>query len=251
MALTEPRVVAPAVANDPPPRGFRPASRRRARVAGGAALVAVAIGGNLLVYSSLDDRESVLQVVRDVPAGAQVAVEDVRPIEVDADDTLRSVRADRLSTVVGQFARVRLVSGSLVVAEALQSTPLVSPGAAVVAVQVPEGALPIGLRERSQVQLVVPASGDGSTASAPTIVSGRVVGLPTAPTTVTGTRSLSVEVSEESAATVVASDDVRVVLIHPGTDAAYADDALNTETGTAETGTAETGTTGTGTEEGP
>jgi hypothetical protein len=243
VALTEPRVAAPAVATEKPPRGFRPASRRRARVAGGAALVAVAIGGNLLVYSSLSDREAVLQVVRDVPAGAQVTVDDVRPIEVDADDSLRSVGADRLSTIVGQFAKVRLVSGSLVVDEALQSTPLVSAGAAVVAIQVPEGALPSGLRERSQVQLVVPGESDGSTASVPTIVSGRVVGVPMAPSTATGMRSLSVEVSEQSAATIAASDDVRVVLIQPGTDAAYADDATTADTGPTDTGTADTSNT--------
>ena len=240
MALTEPRVATTATANDPPPRGFRPASRRRARVAGGAALVAVAIGGNVLVYSSLSDRESVLQVIRDVPAGAQLTADDVRPIEVDADDSLRSVHADRLSTIVGQFAKVRLVSGSLVVVEALQIAPLVSTGAAVVAIQVPEGALPSGLRERSQVQLIVPATGDGSTAPEPTIVIGRVVGLPTALSTATGTRSLSVEVSEQSAATVAASDDVRVVLIQPGTDIAYADDATTPDTST--TNTLDTGT---------
>ena len=204
MALTEPRVATPTIATDPPRRGFRPASRRRARVAAGAALVAVAIGGNVLVYSSLDDRESVLQVVRDVPAGQQVTPEDVRAIQVDADDTLRSIGADRVSTIVGQFAKVRLVSGSLVVAEALQSTPLITAGAAVVAIQVPEGALPVGLRERSQVQLVVPANRDDATATGPTIVSGHVVGLPTAPATATGTLSLSVEVPEQLAATVVA-----------------------------------------------
>ena len=200
-------------------------------MAAGAALVAVAIGGNVLVYSSLDDRESVLQVVRDVPAGEQVVPEDVRAIQVDADDTLRSVGADRVSTIVGQFAKVRLVSGSLVVADALQSRPLISAGAAVVAIQVPEGALPVGLRERSQVQLVVPDNGDDPAATEPTVVNGRVVGLPTAPTTATGTLSLSVEVPEQLAATVVASDDVRVVLVQPGTDDAYADTTGTTDTG--------------------
>ena len=223
MALTEPRVATPGLATDSPPRGFRPASRRRARVAGGVALIAVAIGGNVLVYSSLDDREPVLQVVRDVPAGDQLTGDDVRPIDVDADDTLHAIPADRLSTIVGQYAKVRLVAGSLVVTESLQGTPLVSSGAAVVAIQVPDGALPIGLRERSPVELVVPVAGDGSTAAPPTIVSGRVVGLPTAPTTATGTLSLSVEVPAHLAATVVASDDVRVVLVQPGTDEAYAD----------------------------
>jgi hypothetical protein len=225
VALTEPRTTTPVRAADPPPRGFRPTSRRRARVAGGAALVAAAIGGNVLVYTSLDDRRPVLQTVRDVPAGEQLTIADVRSIDVDADDTLRAVGADRLSAVVGQYAKVRLVSGSLVVAEALQRGPLVSRGTAVVAVQVPDGALPIGLRERSQVQLVVPSAGDGTTVGVPTIVKGRVVGLPTAPTTATGTLSLSVEVAEQLAATVAASDDVRVVLVAPGTDDAYPDNS--------------------------
>jgi hypothetical protein len=225
VALTEPRVATPARPAERQPRGFRPASRRRARVAGGAALVAAAIGGNVLVYTSLDDRRPVLQAVRDVPAGEQLTIDDVRSIDVDADDTLRAVSADRLSAVVGQYAKVRLVSGSLVVVEALQPMPLVSRGTAVVAVQVPDGALPIGLRERSRVQLVVPSAGDGTTAGVPTIVDGRVVGLPTAPATATGTLSVSVEVPEQLAATVVASDDVRVVLIAPGTDDAYPDNS--------------------------
>jgi hypothetical protein len=186
------------------------------------ALVAAAIGGNLVVYSSLDDRETVLQVVRDVPAGEQLTVDDVRPIDVAADDTLRTVPDDQLSTIVGQYAKVRLVSGSLVVAEALQSTSLVSPGSAIVAIQVPEGALPIGLRERSQVELVVPVDGDGSSGAAPAVVSGRVVGLPSAPLTATGTLSLSVEVAQQVAAGVAASDDVRVVLVEPGVDEAFA-----------------------------
>lgn len=225
MALTEPRVATPTVADESPPHGFRPGSRRRARIAGGAALVAVAIGGNVLVYSSLDDRESVLQVVHDVPAGDQMTGDDVRPIDVDADDTIRTVRTDQLSTVIGQYAKVRLVAGSLVVAEALQSTPLVTPGTAIVAIQVPEGALPIGLRERSRVELVVPGASDAAGVAAPTVVSGRVVGLPSAPVTATGTLSLSVEVAEPVAPSVVASDDVRVVLVESGTDDAYATDA--------------------------
>ena len=160
--------------------------------------------------------------VRDVPAGAQLTEGDVRPIDVGADDTLRTVRSDELSTIIGQYTKVRLVSGSLVVTEALQSTPLVSPGSAIVAIQVPEGALPIGLRERSQVELVVPAATDGSSAAVPTVVRGRVVGLPSAPLTATGTVSVSVEVAEQVAAGVAASDDVRVVLVQPGIDDAFA-----------------------------
>ena len=67
-------------------------------------------------------------------------------------------------------------------------------------------------------------------------MSGRVVGLPTAPATATGTLSLSVEVPEQLAPTVVASDDVRVVLVQPGIDAAYADNVDNVDADTGAEG---------------
>lgn len=216
MAMTDPDL---RIDGERPIRGFRPSARRRSRMAIGAALAAVAIGGNVIVYSNLDQRTEVLQVVRDVPAGAQLVAADLRPVQVGADASVRIVSADQVGSVVGQHAKVRLVAGSLVVTESLQPAPLVSPGAAVVAVQVPEGALPLGLRERSQVQLVL-APGRTGDVDTIVVVPGRVVGLPVGSSAVTGRVSLSVEVDEPVAATVAASDDVRVVLMEPGTDAA-------------------------------
>lgn len=195
-------------------RGFRPSSRRRSRIVAGVALAALAVGGNLIVYSGLDRREPVLQVVRDVPAGQQLTADDLRQVDVAVDASVRTIGAEQLGTVVGSYARVRLVSGSLVVAEALQAEPLISEGAAVVAVQVPDGALPIGLRERSRVRLVIPPS-RGDDGSDVTIVEGRVVGLPSAPQSVSGRLSVSIEVASSDASVVVAGDDVRVVLIEP------------------------------------
>jgi hypothetical protein len=203
------------------PRGFRPSSRRRSRIAAGVTLAAVAVGANLVVYSGLDRREPVLQAVRDIPAGEQLTSDHLREVEVAADDSVRTLPADQIGAVVGSYARVRLVAGSLVVAEALQADPLVSPGAAIVAIQVAEGALPIGLRERSRIRLVLTPP-RAVEAPAPRVVEGRVVGLPSAPQSVTGRLSLSVEVAEHLAADVVANDDVRVVLADPGHDQAGA-----------------------------
>jgi hypothetical protein len=200
-------------------RGFRPAARRRSRITIGAALVAVAVGGNLLVYSNLDQRTEVLQLVRDVPAGSSIEAGDLRAVAVGADASVRTVEAGQLDAVVGRYAKVRLVAGSLLVTEALQADPLVSPGSAIVAVQIPEGALPAGLRERSQVQLVLPPARSDDAGSL-VIVTGRVVGLPTSPSSVTGRASLTVEVEESLAAVVAAHDDVRVVLLEPGDDLA-------------------------------
>jgi hypothetical protein len=158
-------------------------------------------------------------VVRDVPAGSVLGAGDFRPVAVGADPSVRTVEAGELSAVIGRYTKVRLVAGSLLVAEALQAEPLVAPGSAIVAVQIPEGALPAGLRERSQVQLVLPPARSDDAGSL-VVVAGRVVGLPTSPSSVTGRASLSVEVDQADAATVAAGDDVRVVLLEPGADAA-------------------------------
>lgn len=191
-------------------RGFRPSNRRRTRIAGGIALAAVAVGGNVLVYSSLDDRVAVLQVTHDVPAGQQITAADVRSVEVDVDPSVRAIGTDEIVAVVGRYAKVRIVAGSLIVDEALQDGPLVSSGASVVAVQVSEGGIPLGLREQSHVQLVV-GDADGSVL----VVGGTVIGLPAEAGAVTGTQSLSVEVPAAEAAQVAVADDVRVVLLPP------------------------------------
>jgi len=202
-----------------PPRAFRAASRRRNRIAAGAALASIAIGGNLLIYTSLDSARPVIQVVRDVPAGEQITVDMLRTVDVDADSTVNLIDGAQLGSLVGTYARVRLVSGSLVTFEALQTTPLVAAGASVVAVQVADGALPIGVRERVPVLLVIPPD---RTSDTDVIVSipGRVVGLPTATTSALGLQSLSVEVASGDAATVAAADDVRVALLEPTADGA-------------------------------
>ena len=208
---------------DSPPGapGFRPASRRRGRVAAGVALAAIAIGGNLWVYSNLDSAEPVVQAVRDIPAGEQISTDMLRTVDVDADSTVNLIAADRVESLVGTYAKVRLVAGSLVTAEAFQATPLITSGASVVAIQVAEGALPIGLRERVPVLLVVPA--DRSSAEVSIVsIAGRVVGLPSDTSSALGLQSLSVEVAAADAAAVAAADDVRVVLVEPSEDPATA-----------------------------
>ncbi|HSM66335.1 MAG TPA: SAF domain-containing protein [Ilumatobacteraceae bacterium] len=195
-------------------RGFQPTGRRRKRIAAGVLLAAIAVGGNVAIYTGLDDRTPVVQVTRDVPAGERLSPDMLRTVAVDADPTVNVIPGDRIDSLVGTYAKVRLVSGSLVTAEALQSTPLVAAGNSVVAIRVPEGTLPIGIRERAPVQLVVP--GDGP----PTTVPGRVVGLPAATGAALGVESLSVEVAADDAATVASADDVRVVLVVPSPDPA-------------------------------
>ena len=175
----------------------------------------VAVGVVLLVFSTADRRVAVLQVVRDLPAGAQLSAADVRSIELSVDPSLAVVRAADIATVIGQYTKVRIVTGGLLASGLLQAGALVAPGSAVVAVTIPSGELPAGLRERSQVQIVMPVTGDDVL---PPPVVGRVVGLPDAPDSVTGQLSVSFEVSAADAVAVATATRVRVVLLDPGVD---------------------------------
>ena len=219
MAMTERRATTMASdsATSAEPRGFRPGSRRRARIAVGAALAAVAIGGNVLVYSTLDDKTEVLQVVRNVRAGEVVTSGDLRVVEVDLDPTVPVVEADQIGLVVDHYARVYITSGSLMVPQLVQPNPLVTAGAGVVAVEIRPSRVPSGLRERSQVMIVVvPENGDEELF----VTTGRVVDTGSVADTVSGLRGLSVEVTEADAPLVAAGNDVRLVVLDPGSDVA-------------------------------
>lgn len=213
------RLDAPNGANERPPdvRGFRPGSRRRARIAGGAALAAVAIGGNVLAYSSLDDRTEVLQVVTDIRAGETVTADHLRIVAVDVDPTVPLVPASDLALVSDQHARVHIAAGTLLSPVLVQPGPLVDVGAAVVAVELRPTLVPEGLRERSRVELLA-VTGDDELRT-----TGRVVTRPAEVDGVSGVVTMSVEVEVDVAARVAAADEVRVVLVDPGVDPVYGD----------------------------
>ena len=199
--------------------GFRPSSRSRLRIIGGVLMSLLAIGTILMIFSTTDKRIAVLQLIHDVPAGAQVSRDDIGVIEISIDPTLEVVRSADAATIDGQFARTRLLAGALVHPGSLQARPLVAPGTAVVAIVVPPGGVPVGLQERSQVQLVFPVEpGAAPDTAAPAPVLGRVAGLLGAADPVTGDVSISIEVATADAPVVAAAGEVRVVLLEPGTD---------------------------------
>ena len=179
-------------------------------------MAAIAIGGNALVYLSLDTSIEVLQIVRNVRAGEVITTDDLRVVEVDLDPTVPVVTARQIGLVVNQYARVYITSGSLIAPQLVQPTPLVTDGASVVAIEIRATRVPSELRERSRVMLVVVPSGSDDE---PFVTTGRVVARGTAES-ITGVFGLTVEVPETDAAIVAAGDDVRVAVLDPGTDPA-------------------------------
>ena len=145
MAMTERRrqELNDGCRRDAEPRGFRPTSRRRTRIAGGAALAAAAIGGNVLVYTSIDDKTEVLQFVRNIRAGETVVGDDLRIVEVEVDPTVPVVAADEIG-VGGQPVRAGVARGGYAdLRSARAAGPARGRGAGVVAVEVrPAQSLP-------------------------------------------------------------------------------------------------------------
>lgn len=187
----------------------RLSSRARSRLAFGVLVTLAGVLVNLALFRGLNDKQSVVQLARDVPAGAQITSGDFRTVSIGSDGGFRSVSADELSTLVGSYAKVRMVAGTLLSRESLQAIPLVTPGAAVVAVQVAPGEIPIGLRERSTVQVVtIDAAGATSTTAA------TVVGLPMS-ADVGGQVSVSLEVAIADAQRIATADDIQIVLLEP------------------------------------
>jgi hypothetical protein len=201
-------------------RGFRPSARRRNRIAAGVALGAAAIGGNLLVYASLDDTTTAVQAISNIPAGSQVTEDMFRIVEVDVDSSIPTVTADQLPLLIGQYARVRVVSGSLVVGVTFQTQPLVQADKAIVAIEIDEDLVPIGTLERSNLQLVTL-----DTENIPQTVPGRALAPPTPSVSGQGTVSMSIEVETARAAALATADIVRIVLMPPEPDVSAGDTA--------------------------
>ena len=187
----------------------RVSSRARGRLALGTLVVVIGVLINLAIYRSVDDKSAVLQLNRDVPAGQQISADDFRTVEIGSNGAFRSVSSSDMNVVVGSYAKVRLIAGTLLAREALQAGPLVAVGASVVAVTVPAGEVPIGLRERSRVSVVMVASDRTSTS-----VAGLVVGLPTQAGS-SGQVSVSIELAAADAISVAAAEKIRLVLLDP------------------------------------
>lgn len=207
--------------------GFRPSSRRRSRIGVGVLLVACAVAGNVLIYSMVNRSSAVLQLANNIEAGQQIAEADLVAVEINADSTrLTSVPATALNSVVGQYTRTYLPSGSLLTTQVLQPAPLLSPDGAIVAIEVSATRVPDGLRNRSLVTLHIKRA-DSPTPDAgrdgidtTNGIDGRVVSRGDVETG--GIMSISVEVAATEAEQLARADDVRIVLVEPGADPAVA-----------------------------
>lgn len=85
--------------------------RRPAWVWAGASLIVASATGFAAVVAVAGERDAVLAVVRDLPAGHVIERGDLREVRVAADDAV--VPAGRAESVVGKMTAFPLVAGSL------------------------------------------------------------------------------------------------------------------------------------------
>ncbi len=166
---------AAALASKP---GLRMRPQRPMRAVVGALVVVASVVAALAIYTRIGNRTDVLAVARDVLAGEQIGADDLEVVAISSDDGIPTVPASQRNTIVGQYARVRLLSGSLLVADSVQAKPLVDPDRVLMSVVVPVGLVPVGLREQSRVVLVVTPPTPGGQRPPPVLVEAVVAAVP-------------------------------------------------------------------------
>src|SRR4051794_11250350 len=196
---------------------------RTERALGGLFVVALAVVVVSVMIIRAGDRHDVLAVSRTVLAGEQLTDADLRVVSISADDSFPSVPATARSSIVGQYAKVRLADGSLVVADSVQARPLVDPAKVLMSVAVPLSGVPTGLREGSRLVLVVTPEGTASDV-APVLVEATVAAVPrnlgelvsgSGDSSNSSMVALTVEVDPSAAATLGPAKAVAVAVLAP------------------------------------
>src|SRR3954447_20632337 len=126
--------------------GLRVRPQRPARALAGALLVVASMVASLTVYSRIGDRHEVLALARTVLAGDRLADGDFKVVSISSDDSLTTVPASARPSLVGQYAKVRMLAGSLVVGDSVQPGPLVDPTKVLMS---PQGHRPLATQPRA------------------------------------------------------------------------------------------------------
>ncbi len=197
------------------------------------AVVFASIAIFVSIYSRANHQVAVIAITRSVPPGERITANDLGSANVVVSGTVSPVPVAEARDIVGKFAAVALVPGSLLtMADVSGFRPLAS-GDAVVGIALKDGQLPsAGVEPGDQVMVVqtgtpgtpAPATStasDGTDTSTGVLVpSARVYGVAVPSLSSSGATSelVSIEVSSTVAAEVsvaAAADQVSLVLLPP------------------------------------
>ncbi len=134
----------------------RPATprRNRSRIGIGVLVIVLSVLGVVALVGRGAERQSVLVLTGDVPAGMVIEATDLDSIELPLDTGLATLTTAEASNVVGQVAAVSLVRGTLLTDAHLAAEARVPEGMALLGAVLDPGQYPVGLREGDSVLLV-------------------------------------------------------------------------------------------------
>jgi hypothetical protein len=155
-----------------PPAGR--SGRNRGRIALGLIVTALSVLGVVAITARGSERQRVIAVARDVPAGSIIEVDDLVAVEVPADLPVPTVSANEAGQTVGQTATVTLVRGTLVNRSHLSPEARIPTGMVLVGAVLDPGQYPVDVRGGDQVRLVETAPPTAAEPSARTLAVGQV-----------------------------------------------------------------------------
>lgn len=197
------------------------------------ALVFASIAIFVSIYSRANHQVTVIAITRSVQPGARITASDLGPANVVVSGKVSPVPIALARDIVGKFAAVALMPGSLLTMADVSSIHPLASGDAVVGIAVKDGQLPSSGVEPGDEVMVVQTGTPGSPAPATStgpggaetstgvlVPSARVYGVAFPPPNSSGATSelVSVEVSSTVAAEVsvaAAADQVSLVLLPP------------------------------------
>ncbi|MGH3680355.1 MAG: SAF domain-containing protein [Natronosporangium sp.] len=155
----------PRVAGGPVPalRRLRQRRLRPAHVAAAVAVVIVGAVGGAVAVSAAAAGGQYLAVARDVSYGAELSGEDLATVRIDTPPGVMPVPAADRDQVVGLYAAMPLVRGSLLVAGMLTAEPIPA-GQHVVGIALDDDRLP-GQRPGAGETVLLVSTGSGSEGS--------------------------------------------------------------------------------------
>lgn len=141
-----------------PTRALRQPRRLDWRAVFGIFLLLVATGGSITFWSASSDTRALLVATRDLPAGAELAAEDLAVARVRVDDAIYQAAfpAAELAGLVGKQLAEPIHTGQLLVRAQLSSRPRLGPDQMALTIAVsPETAAGGRLRAGDAVQVLL------------------------------------------------------------------------------------------------
>ncbi|WP_346429523.1 SAF domain-containing protein [Streptomyces sp. WAC 06738] len=189
--------------------------RRLGWVWGGVGAVVVSAVGFTLVAQVVGERDEVLVLARDVPAGGVLKAGDLRLVEVAAD--VGVVRLEDRGTVLGRRAKVPLVAGALLApGQVGSSAAFPAKGFSKVALAVESGGAPPDLARGERVAVLPSPVGAEAVGDEEGEASSAVVGTVTGvrePESAGGPRVVTVLVETGAARQAAQLEHPRVVVL--------------------------------------